>query len=256
MKQRGRVIQDANSGKGLISSGGKQYEFELAGMWKSDSAPKSGMVVEIELDSVGTISAVYAVSESDLAKEQAVKAMLATKEKGAALYGELSARMGKPTLIAIAALLVSWFYLDVLSINLGGFSGKVSITFWQMLGQVNSGGSVVGGLNGEADKGIYGLLALVALAGPFLSQIWKDSKAYLGYCLPIALMLLIALKIYWGIQDAAEVSLGNNFANELMQNMMKSIMKAVKFGLGAYVAVAASAFLAFVGLKKYFAAKA
>lgn len=259
MKLRGRVLQDASTGKGLISSGGQQYEFELAGMWKSDSTPKPDMVVEVELDSAGKISAVYAVSESDLAKEQAEKAMQAAKEKSAALYGELAARLGKPTLAALAAVTVAWYFLNVITVQITS-SSSTGITFWQLLGFINSGENIGMQMGGNPDKGIYGVFALVALAGPFIGQFWKDPKAHLGYCLPLLLMLVAALKIYFGIQSATEASqelIGNNhFAQEMLGDMMKEVLKAVHIGIGGYVATAASAFLAFVGMKKFLAAKA
>lgn len=266
MKQRGRVIQDTSSGKGLISSDGKQYEFELAGIWKSDSAPKTDMVVELEFDSAGAISAIYAVSESDLAKEQAEKAMKAAKEKGTALYGELSARLGRPVLAALAAVAVSWFFLNLITIQLTT-SNSMGITFWQLLGYVNAGETLgMSMMNGNLDKGIYGLLAVIALAGPFLGQIWKDPKAHLGHCLPLALMLIIAVKIYLSVHGAAQESqaqfqaMGGNafagYAQEMMGNMVQEVLKAIHIGIGGYVALAASAFLAFLGLNKFLAAKA
>lgn len=265
MKQRGRVLQDASTGKGLISSDGNQYEFEIAGVWKSDSAPKVDMVVEIELDSAGKISAAYAVSESDLAKEQAEKAMQAAKEKGAALYGELSARLGKPVLGALAGVAVSWFFLNLITIQLTA-SSSTGITFWQLLGIVNAGETLGMSMNGNLDKGIYGLFAIIALAGPFISQFWKDPKAHLGHCLPFVLMLTIGVKIYLAIHGAAQESqaqlqaLGGNpfagYAQEMMGNMVKEVLKAIHIGVGGYVAVACSAFLAFVGMKKFLAAKA
>lgn len=265
MKQRGRVIQEASNGKGLISSSGNQYEFEIAGMWKSDMAPKTDMVVEIELDSAGKISAVHTVSESDLAKEQAEKAMQAAKEKGAALFGELSSQLGKPALAAFAVLAVAWFFLDIVTIKLTA-TNSLGISFWQLLGLVNSGETLSAQMGVNADKGIYGLLAAVALAGPFISRFWKDPRAYLGYCLPLVLMLSIGLKIYFGIHEAAEQSqaeleaLGGNpygeLAREMLGNMMDQVLKAVHIGVGGYAAAAASAFLAFVGMKKFLAAKA
>lgn len=265
MKQRGRVIQEASNGKGIISSSGNQYEFEIAGMWKSDAAPKADMVVEIELDSAGKVCTVYAVSESDLAKEQAEKAMQAAKEKGAALYGELSSQFGKPVLAAVAALIVAWFFLDVITIKLTA-TNSLGISFWQLLGLVNSGENLSAQMGLNASKGIYGLLAVVALAGPFISRFWKDPKAHLGYCLPLALMLMVGLKIYFGIQDAAEQSqaeldaLGSNpfggMARAMLGNMMDQVLKAIHIGVGGYVATAASAYLAFAGMKKFLAAKA
>ena len=144
---------------------------------------------------------------------------------------------------------------------------KYGITFWKILGIVNSSG----GLNalqsgGGGDTGMYGFIGFLALLGPFISQFWKDPLAHLGNCIPLILMIFVAISIYMGIQDGMK-SAGNmgemfgggemgKYAQEMMSQMMQAAMKAVHIGPGAYISSVASAYLFLIGARKYLVAKA
>jgi len=265
MLQRGRILRDTSTGTGLISANGQQYEFKLEGMWKSDISPQANMVVEFELDDAGKVISVKSVSESDLAKEQAEKAMLAVKEKGGAVLDGMVAKVGMPVLIATGIVAISWFFLSAITVQ-AAQAVAFKIPFWNILSIANNGAagltSLQGGGSGSA--GIYGLFAIFALAGPFLSQFWKDPKAYLGYCLPLVLMLVVAFSVYYNLQESLEATQNlrsayggyNKYSQEMASAMLNSVMQALHIGLGAYVAIIASSYLAFVGIKKFLAAKA
>lgn len=262
MKQRGKVLRDASNGNGLISSDGKQFEFSLEKNWKSDVAPKVGMIVEFELGGSGEILAASAVNESQLAKEQADIALKAAKEKGHALFKEASARLGTPVLIAWAAFAISWFFLSTLTISAAP-GNSVGITFWNLLGLVNNPNSMSYIASGiSADKGIYALLAIVALAGPAISQFWKHPLSHLGNCVPLALMLIVAVVIYMSLRDSAAQAqqmagtFGGKAASDMVSGMVAEMMKAFHIGAGGVIAAVASAYLALVGLKQYLVAKA
>lgn len=253
--QRGKVLRDTNNGKGLISAAGTQYEFSLESCWKSDASPKVGMVVEFELNAEGNISSATSVPENQLAKEQAELVMQAAKEKGMAVLSSASARVGTSVLIAWGALAIAWFFLNMVNISMFTNSSQ-GFTFWNYLSMANNG--FEGGSHG--DKGIFALLAILALLGPAISQFWKDSKSHLGNCLPLALMLGMALTAYITFQSqmsAAQQMLGGNKSLEnFASGMLAEVMKSVHIGMGGYVAVAASLYLAFVGMKRFLVAKA
>lgn len=255
MAQRGKVLRDTSNGKGLISATGIQYEFALEGCWKSDVSPKVGMVVEFELNAEGNISSVSAVPENQLAKEQAELVMQAAKEKGMAALSNASARVGTPVLVAWGALAIAWFFLNMVNISMFTNNSQ-GITFWNYLSMANNG--FEGGIN--SDKGIFALLAILALVGPAVSQFWKDSKSHLGNCLPLALMLGLALTAYITfhskMSDAQKLFGGNKYMENFASGMLAEVMKSVHIGMGGYVAVAASLYLAFVGMKRFLVAKA
>ena len=110
MTRRGKVLRDTASGPGLLMVGGQQYPFTLEGVWRSEMPPRPGMVVDVDMEPAGQVTAVYAVPESQLAKEQAEAAMSAAKEKGAEVAAGLVAKFGIPHLVAAVALVLGWIY--------------------------------------------------------------------------------------------------------------------------------------------------
>lgn len=264
MAQRAKVLLDASNGKGLISAGSTQYEFTLKGVWKSEVAPKVGMVVEFELGSDGEVSSISVVPESQLAKEQADIVMQAAKDKGLALFSQASTRLGTPVLVAWATLIVTWFFMNTINISMGAVSGA-GVTFWDLLGVVNNSGGLAGINGGAGSKGIYALLAIVALVSPVVSQFWSDNKAHLANCIPLLLMLLVVAIFYMqlrssvaemgnmagGLGGGAAADMANKMLADMASKMMEQTMNSVHFGSGGMVAFAPSGYLAFVGGKRF-----
>lgn len=260
MAQRAKVLLDGSKSNGLISTGSAQHEFTLKGCWKSEVAPKVGMIVEFELASDGTVRSIIPVPESQVAKEQADLVMQAAKAKGLALFAHASASLGTPVLVAWATVIVTWFFMNTINISVGGISGA-GITFWDLLGVVNNSGGLASVGGGAGGKGIYALLAIVALAGPAVSQFWSDNKAHLANCIPLLLMLIVVVIFYIQLRSSvAEMGkmasgLGGSAVADMVNNMMAEAMKSVHIGIGAIAAFIASGYLAFVGVKRFIEGK-
>lgn len=98
--------------KGLTVEG-KQYSFLREGMWRSDVPPRTGMTVDVGFDPDGAPVEVYAVSESQIAKEQAQKALDGALRHGGALGasvgGGLKGRFGPLTIRSCSEELPSRF---------------------------------------------------------------------------------------------------------------------------------------------------
>lgn len=260
---RGKILRDTNAGPGLLTAGGSQYPFVLEGVWKSDLAPSVGMVVEVEVTE-GKVVSVTAVPDGQLAREQAEVALAAAKEKGALLASAAVARFGIPTLVAGAALVLGWWFLSTVSIN--SSLGGIQFTFWQLLGILNSGTGLAGvmeRMGGRgASTGIYGLLAVAAVAGPFLPHFWKDRRAHLAGLLPLALILLVTFMAYHGISSSfnqanqAMGSLGGGQMRQAADEMAAEMRKAISLGMGAYLAIGASLYFAAVSARRYLVAGA
>src|SRR5262249_13456310 len=203
MKKRGKVLRDTTAGPGLLMVEGQQHAFELGGQWRSQLPPKPGMVVDVEFGHNGKAQAIYAVAESQIAKEQADAALAAAKGKRTALASSMVARFGIPTLVAAGLLIVSWFYLYTISLQTP--LGSLDFTFWQILGLLNSKNAfelLAQNGRGGPSPGPYGLLAVAALAGPFLHHFWKDRLAVLGGLFPLAFILVIALVVRSTVDSA------------------------------------------------------
>jgi hypothetical protein len=255
MAKRGKILRDANLGPGLLIVEGQQHQFALEGVWKSPVPAKPGLVVDVEFDAVGKVSGITAVPDSQLAKEQAEVALAAAKAQGGKIFGQIVAKVGMPNLVAGLVLLISWFWLTAASINIP-FGGKFEFTFWQVLGFLNANNILdVMERNGHPSTGMYGLFAVVCLAGPFVQYFWKDKRAALGGLLPLLFMIIVGLMVRSSINSAMGPAASGSYA-EMQQQAQDEMMKAISIGMGIYLSVLASLYFAGVGLKNYLAGKA
>jgi hypothetical protein len=266
--RRGKVLRDTSSGPGLLMVEGQQYPFTLEGVWRSETPPKPGLVVNVDIDPSGLVTAVMAVPESQLAKEQAEVAMAAAKEKGAAVAAGLVAKFGIPHLVAGGLLLFGWMYFATVTVDAAIF-GKFEFTFWDVLGFLNARNILeVLGAGGRAPSaGMYGFFAIVCLAGPFVPFFWKSRRAHLGALLPLLLMIFVGITVSSRIDSAFNDggSAGNALAPrgsiaqmqaEAQRQARQEMMKAVSLGLGAYLSVIASLYFAATGAKRFLVANA
>lgn len=263
MKKRGKILRDTSMGNGLLSIDGKQYPFALEEIWQSEHAPRVGMAVEVAFSGDERVTGVVPLPETQLAREQAEQAMAHARVKGSQLASDVLARFGMPTLAAMAALVLAWIFLNMLSVQVGpGF--KAGLTFWQLLAVLNSPTGVLAGLNGTAQgAGFYGFLAVLAMLAPLAPQFWNDRRAHLGGLLPLLLMLFAAFLAYSGIssgmneaQDAAGAFGGRavaEMASAMQAEMARQAMRAVSLGAGFYLSVAASLYFAARGTIKFLA---
>lgn len=254
MPRRGTILRDTSAGPGLLVVDGTQYPFDLAGIWRSDIPPRAGMVVDVELDMTGQVSLVTAVPESVLAREKADQAMAAVKERGGAMAGAMLSRFGRNDLIALGLLVLGWFVLTAGSFG-GGLLGKMEFTFWQVLGYLNSGAEslVRRATGGGAGAGLWGAIALVALAGPFVHHFWKDRRAHLGGALPLALMLVAIIILYNQVGSVGREAQGlfGNDAGQMMAQMRSEMRAAISFGLGTYLSIPVGLYFAGKGVRQY-----
>lgn len=256
MTKRGKVLRDPHAGPGLLMVEGQQYSFSLEGLWRSEVPPKPGLVVAVDFDGQGVITGITAVPESQIAKEQAEAAMLAAKQKGAALAGSLVAKFGIPSLAGAGLLILGWFFLSAASIKTP--FGGMDFTFWQVLGFLNSSNPLEGlmraGGGGSSSTGLYGFLAIIAIAGPFLRYFWKDKRASLAGLLPLLFMIAVGLMIRSSINSIGGSDTGNRLGDMVTQ-MREEAMKAISMGLGVYLSLIVSAYFAAIGAREYLAGR-
>ena len=169
------------------------------------------MPVDVTFNDEGTPNAVNAVPESQLAKEQAHQALAGARQQGSALAGNIKSRFGFPLIAGELLLLIGWFFTTSLAIA----DAHVELNFWQLLGCIGNTRdfmAVIGG-EGSPSAGIFGILAIVALAGPLLTYFWKDRRAPLGALLPILLMVLAGLLFWHDIHHLIDTIVGNPGVN-------------------------------------------
>src|SRR5260370_2955530 len=132
MKLRGKVLREPNAGRGLLMVEGQQYKFSLDGVWKSETLPKPGLDVDVDLDQNLQILAITAIPEAQIAKEQAEKAMAKAKEKGGEVFRKVVAKCGAPALVAAALLVLGWLFFTTVSVQMP-LVGKLDFTFFEVL---------------------------------------------------------------------------------------------------------------------------
>lgn len=252
MSKRGRVLRDPSlNGPGLLVVDGQQLSFSLEGTWRSLTLPKPGLDVDVELNQDGTVASLVAVPESQLAREQAEKTLRAAREKCSTLATSAVTKFGAPTLVTTGLLVLSWFYLNSVTYE-AGFIGRLDFTFWRILAFLNSPNgleSFVVMRDGNG-AGLYGLLAWLALSGPFAGAFWQDKRAELGGLLPLAFIVLVAV-----MARASFFSKTSVMPPEIVEAAEAEIKKGISLGIGAYLSSLAAFYLGFISVKKFFAAR-
>jgi hypothetical protein len=255
MTKRGKIMRDTSTGPGMVWVEQQQYPFSVGAQWRSATPPAVGMTVDVEFATEGGLATITPVSESQIAKEQAEAVMNAAREKGGAVVSSAIARFGLPLLIATALLIVGWFFLSAVSVE--ALFGKISFTFWQVLGFLNSDNALQAVMQGQGgpSAGLYGFLAIIALLGPFVRFFWKDARAHLAGLLPLLFMLFVAIMVRSSIHSMTDGAADGPLA-DMQRQAQDEMMSAIKIGFGSYLSLLVSLYLAGVAARQFLAARA
>jgi len=173
----------------------------------------------------------------------------------------LDARLDWTVPVAVALLAVAWFFMSSLRTDLG--AAQLQFHFYNVLTLMRAPGSITTGPFGDAatrDAWLFGtfcFLALVAALAPVFSE---RKAAWLGCLAPFALMALSGAILYHGFSQPLVADNGllgetgarlSHLANGLADKVGALITRRIHVGLGGYVAVATSVFLAIQGLLGY-----
>lgn len=235
MAKRGKVLRDPLGGPGLLIAEGRQYPFVADGIWKSDDPPRPGHVVDIEFDAQGKIAGITVIPASQLAREQEGVMIGAEKRRTVTLALALSAQSEVAQFIAASVLVLSWFFLTAISVAVP-FTGTLEVTFWQLLRSLGAGA--------------FGLLALIAITGPFIRYFWKDRLAALGGLLPLSLVMLTGILL---VSDSGSFFAhgGNRLYQQLPKQTREELVSAISLGLGTYVSIGISVYFAVLSVKQF-----
>lgn len=250
---RGVIMRDTNAGAGMILVGGVKKTFTLEQHWLGNVAPQVQMQVDVALDAHGEIVSVVparaGVEDLEKYKDVAKKMF----DGGAPVAAAYVDRIGKPVLGAMLVILISWIWLPAVSVTI--MAGmKQSATLFDVLRLANSGASLESfGQVGGGSSGLYGLLCVLAMFAPLLPTFLKHKYAPLGYCAPLAFLVLAGLTVYMKMHSMANAArdsmraFGGNRMDEMADAMMQQISHAVSIGFGTYLSLAAALYLAWRG---------
>jgi len=272
--KQGRILRDTSVRDGLVLVEKQQYLFRLEGMWKGDVAPKVNMLVEAEFSEKGLLVGLRPSSAPDAAADQATRVLSAAKETAERIADDVQTdgvpmllrraqEIGYPTLAAVAALLLGWFYFAAASMNLGS-GGNLSFTFYQVLKFLNIQGpqDLLNMVNGGG-AGLYGLICFASLLAILLPALWRDSRAGLGMTAPLVFMLVVAVLVRIklgsqadGLQQAATTigshggPQGREWATQFASQVIAQARASLSIGFGAWLSLLGSLYLAWRGVRQ------
>lgn len=224
MKTRGKILREPGASPGLLIIDGQQYKFSLDGIWNSETPPRAGLAVDVEMNPGLEIVGLSPAGEPSLDRE------------------EVEARLKTPDLIGVGLLAIGWLFFPTITIALPD-AGSVIFTFWQILGLVNAGNvleAIDRGLRPSA--GIFGLVGLIALAGPFVYHFWRHKLAALGGLAPILFMTIAGAIARRNLLSAFA---GAEFGGH-----------AISLGLGAYLSVLMCVYFSASAIRRFLSSSA
>ena len=232
---RGTILMWSGD-KGVVSAEGQRYDFGI-NEWKGNTAPAANLTVDVIVTN-GRLSSATPVNEADLAKEK----MAALTGQGGKVAKAVFADVGKDVAIAYGVFLIAALFLSVISA--GGIIGidfKLTNLLSDNMGMMGNG------------KGTF--LVLLATATIAVPYFWKHKFAPLAFLGP----LLVTIMAFWPLyeqhrQQQKQVEAIGEFGQmmgQMAQQMGGGGTGMGDLGIGAWVIIAASAYLAFKGVMRF-----
>jgi hypothetical protein len=223
----------------------------MEGLWRSEVPAKPGLAVNVDFDTQGNVHSITALPECHLRAEDGAPAT--ASHGGSTLSQGWGVISGNPAqFVAAILLMLSWCFLTALSIHQPSF-GRTDLTVWDILGYLNAGNfppqiSEIA----SPDPGVFGFLAIVMLAGPFLHVFLNHRRAQLGGLVPLAFMVLTALVISGHVRGFLESPLAEAYGAGTTQ-ARHGIWSAVRVGLGTYVSMSLGMYFGALGVTRFIA---
>ena len=264
---RDTIIKTPSDSPGLIVADGRQYPFEIAGLWLSPTAPEINQTVEVELAGDGSIKTIRVVNTHEATRERFDQLTGIAGERGREAatiaksgFDTMVKRMGKPKLITAVVLVFAWLFLTSVAFK-SPYGGGTNLSFWDL------SDLFVSGIPGNAPLGSHGILSFIGLlciAAPFLAPFWKNRRAQLLNVLPLAFVIMEGIRISWAMRTALDAAVksstasiafgfGNNsnssaMADSAVQDIVNQFRNLMSVEFGCFVVVVAAIVLAVFGL--------
>ena len=248
---RGKILRDTAVGDGVIFLNGEQKTFSLE-KWRSAEAPRINDVVDVELNSDGSVMYVSLVDETVLVKEKAKQTTDLVASHGANAFNLAIAKIGLPTLGLVAGLLVLWLFFNFIAFKMYGES--LGITLYDLMKLANSPTNVKEIAMGAGSAGGYGVLLWLAALAPLGAHFLKDKRGWLLYCVPLVFTFLILIVGYNKVNSAMQMAsgIGNAYGmGSYMTKIKDQFWDGLSFGLGFYATFILAGYMAFLGIKNF-----
>jgi hypothetical protein len=178
----------------------------------------------------------------------------------AAMNAQLLRRVDRQTWIALICLVVGWFFMSTVVTTLGPVKQKYH--FFDMLTVMLNPAWLLYGMGSShpLEAIAFGLLDLAVLVLPLVPFIVQKRSAWLLCATPLALMVLCGIELYEktaGPYFEATRQAGSwsqalvHFGNGVAAGAGNLAARHISAGLGAYVALLSSSYLAVRGLRAF-----
>jgi len=176
------------------------------------------------------------------------------------MNSQLLRRVDRQTWIALICLVVGWFFMATVVTTLGPIKQKYH--FFDMLTVMLNPAWLVYGLGSShpLEAIAFGLLDLAVLVLPIVPFVVQKRSAWLLCLAPLALMLLCGIELYEktsGPYFEATQRAGSwahalvRFGNAVAEGTGNAVARHISIGLGAYLSLATSLYLAYKGLREF-----
>ena len=255
MRKEGKIVRDAYSGLGLVTIDGEHFQFGLERVWRGDLPPVPGMAVQVEFAPDASIVSMTPMSATQLGRRKVEAVPKFSERRRGTVTSATLARVGLPLLIATGLLIVAWFALGAVSVRTS--FGKLTLSFWQVLGLLNAENPMEALMSarGGQSPGVYGLLAMAAIAGPFARYFSKNSRALLAGAAPLLYMLFVGVVARSTIHNGMGATLDGPLG-EVQRQAQQEMMNAISLGSGAYLSLMVCLYLAAIAGKQFLLAHA
>jgi hypothetical protein len=215
-------------------------------MWQSDIPPQPGMAVDVAFADDGTPERVFAVSESQLALQNAQKTLAGAMRGGELLTSNVKSRLRVPVIAAECLLLVAFFSLPCVLITPPWLTSAVPLTGWKATGF--SPTAVQG-----PEYGLASLLSVVCLVAPLAAPFLKQKWAHWLNAVPLAFLLIGALMLWNEVHNIGRHTagaIGDLLGSDAGKEAARQAAFAIRPGIGLWIAVACAVYLLMRALRK------
>jgi hypothetical protein len=149
--------------------------------------------------------------------------------------------------LAVAGILIGWFFIDYLVVSLGSLHHGVR--FFDMSAMIADPARLFLGVDSSMQRLLFSFLCLACLAAPLAAPQLIRSRvanrvAWLAYLAPLALVVLCAALLY--LRTTAEF-----FADDIARHGGGPAARHLSLGAGGYWALIGSLFLGIQGVHRF-----
>ena len=163
--------------------------------------------------------------------------------------------------VAICLTFGGWFVLDTLHVAWGPL--ERGVRFYDLAVVIGSPVRLFTGIDGHRGASVVVLIALcfASLLSALLPHVWHNRRAWIALGAPSALMLIVALLLYWRISDDALIAnLGapdtighdiRHLTDHVLRHLRANAARGVILAPGAYLASIGSLLLLARGVRGF-----